>query len=137
MLKQQGMEGLPTSGGGAKVAGKKQVIPAWKEHVGPYLNESNFWYKVWLSAGKPNSGSIFENMKSSKKQFKFADRRLKKCSHKIQNEKFASSLLQGGNTNIFEEIRKIRGTALTFSSRIYEEVGAKHFAEMYESCITK
>ena len=80
-------------------------------------------------------------MKSSKKQFKFAVRRLKKCSDKIQNEKFASSLLQGGKTNIFEEIRKIRGTASTFSSRIDEEVGAhniaKHFAEIYENLHNK
>ena len=80
-------------------------------------------------------------MKSSKKQFKFAVRRLKKCSDKIQNEKFASSLLQGGKTNIFEEIRKIRGTASTFSSRIDEEVGAhniaKHFAEIYENLYNK
>ena len=44
-------------------------------------------------------------------------------------------MLQGGS-NIFQEIRKFRGTSSSFSSRIDEEVGAEnianHFAEIYE-----
>ena len=134
-----GMECLPTSGGG-NVEGKKPQIPGWNEHVKPYADESNFWYKVWLSAGKPVNGDLFINMKLSKRQFKFAVRRLKKCSDKIQDNKFVSNLLQGGG-NLFKEIRKFRGAVSTFSSRIDEEVGAhniaNHFADIYEKLYNK
>ena len=79
-------------------------------------------------------------MKASKKQFKFAVRRLKRCSDRLQSDKFVSNLLQGGS-NLFQEIRKFRGIASTFSSRIDEEVGAhnisKHFANIYENLYNK
>ena len=74
-------------------------------------------------------------MKQSKKQFKYAVRRLKRCSDKIQADRFVSELLNGGG-NIFKEIRKFRGSNSTFSSRVDEEVGshniANHFASIYE-----
>jgi hypothetical protein len=93
-----------------------------------------------MSAGKPLVGDIFVNMKHSKRQFKFAVRRLKRCKDKIQNDKFVSSLLKG-DAKIFQEIRKFRGKQSTFSSRIDEEVGAqniaKHFAEIYENLYNK
>ena len=66
-MESTGVDCLPSSGG-VKETGNKAKIPGWKEHVGPYLEDSNFWYKVWLSAGKPDAGSIFQNMKSSKKK---------------------------------------------------------------------
>ena len=91
-MEKAGHECLPKSGGGGMV-GKKLKLPGWSEHVKPYADESNFWYKLWLSAGKPGAGDLFENMKQSKRQFKFAVRRLKRCKDKIQNHKFTSLLL--------------------------------------------
>ena len=66
----------------------KSTIPGWNEHVKPFSEESKFWYQMWLSAGRPIGGDIFTNMKLSKKNFKFAVRRLKRCQDRLQNEKF-------------------------------------------------
>ena len=138
-MENAGNECLPKSGCGG-TANKRPKIPGWSEHVKPYSVECNFWYRVWLSAGKPPTGDLFMNMKQSKRQFKFAVRRLKKCKDKIQDEKFVSSLLQGG-ANIFQEIRKSRGKTATFRSRIDDEVGAhniaEHFAVIYENLYNK
>ena len=138
-MENAGNECLPKSGCGG-TANKRPKIPGWSEHVKPYSVECNFWYCVWLSAGKPPTGDLFMNMKQSKRQFKFAVRRLKKCKDKIQDEKFVSSLLQGG-ANIFQEIRKTRGKTATFRSRIDDEVGAhniaEHFAVIYENLYNK
>ena len=53
---------------------------------------------------------------------------------KIQNDKFVFGIINGG-VNIFQEIRKFRGTSSTVSSRIDDEVGAddiaKHFVDIY------
>ena len=72
---------------------------------------------MWLSAGKPVGGALFEAKKQSKQQFKYAVRRLKRASESVQNDKFVSSIIKGG-VNIFAEIKKFRGTGASRSSRI-------------------
>ena len=73
-------------------------------------------------------------MKSSKAQYKYAVRRLKRSQEKIVNNKFVNSVKDGG-VNIFEEVKKFRGKTKTCSSNIDGEVGAaniaSHFAEQY------
>ena len=47
-------------------------------------------------------------MKFSKRQYKYAVRRLKRCNDTIQNNKFLAGVANGG-CDIFEEIIKFRG----------------------------
>ena len=115
-METAGTETLPVSKlGGLNV--KNQKIHGWNEHVRPYANECRFWHEVWVSAGKPIGGDIFLNMKHSKRQFKFAVRRLKRCADRLQADRFVSSLLES-NVNFFQELKKFRGKNSTFSSRI-------------------
>ena len=127
-----GKECLPAVEG-SKV-GKKRPTTGWSEHVKPYQDESKFWFSVWISLGKPGYGDVYNNMRYSKNQYKYAVRRLKRAQNKIQNDKFVSNIIEGG-VNIFQEIRKYRGTSSTVSSRIDDEVGssniANHFASIY------
>ena len=101
-MEQAGRESLPIIKTGKS---SKVTMPGWNEHIKPYSDEAKFWHQLWLSAGRPLFGDIFINMKFSKKQFKFAIRRLKRCREKIQNEKFLTSLLEN-NGNFYDEIRK-------------------------------
>ena len=122
---------LPLSGQSRRQGG---AVAGWNDHVRPYAEESKFWESIWISLGRPNQGETFAMMKDSKRQYKYAVRRLKRVNDKIINEKFLSSIISGG-ADIFKEIRKLRGTSSTFSSRIDQEVGqeniAKHFATIY------
>ena len=59
-----------------------------------------FWYSLWESAVKPHAGALFEAMKQSKNQYKYAVRRLKRAGESIQNDKFVNSILHGG-VNVF------------------------------------
>ena len=83
---------------------------------------------------RANEGDIFQRMKDSKRQYKYAVRRLKRVNDKIRNDKFVTSIISGG-ANIFKEIKKFRGTSSSFSSRIDDEVGqeniASHFVGIY------
>ena len=49
------------------------------EHVKPFKSESVFWHSVWVSSGCPNRGDLYHVMKSSKLQYKYAVRRLKRA----------------------------------------------------------
>ena len=125
-------ECLPSTGGGRSDG--YHTIAGWSEYVKPYCEESKFWHSVWVSSGSPNTGPMYEHMKSSKGQYKYAVRRLKRVNDKIQNDKFVHSIIKGG-VNIFSEIKKFRGSSKQCSSRIDEEIGASniagHFANIY------
>ena len=100
----------------------------------PYYEESKFWRSIWLSAGKPSHGDLVDMMHSTKSQYKYAIRRLKRAMDKIENDKFVNSIISRG-VNIFDEIKRFRGKIKTCSSRIDDEVGsgniANHFAGIY------
>ena len=135
-VQEASQECLACSGGGARgQSGHSQVVPGWSEYVKPYAEDSRFWCAVWHSAGKPRGGAVYEAMLLSKRQYKYAVRRLKKANDKIQNDKFVQSILAGG-INIFREIKKVRGNCSSFSSRIDEQVGptdiSNKFATIYE-----
>ena len=116
-------------------------FPGWNDLVKPYKDEALHWRSLWLCAGRPNSSPLYYNMKSSKAQYKYAVRRLKKSAEQIQNSKFLESLLDGKSGNIYKEIKKFRGEQKTVSSRIDDEVGseniANHFAFKYSDLYSK
>ena len=128
---------LPSVGGAKQGhGGQPGQVAGWTEHVKPFHDESKFWHGLWTSSGKPLAGPLFNIMKQAKMQFKYAFRRLKRASNKLQNDRFVDSILQGG-VNIFQEIKKFRGKSSNCSSRIDEEVGstniANHFAGIYSN----
>ena len=132
-MESAGRESLPfTFSNGPK---KQNRLPGWKDYVQPYADESRFWYNLWASAGKPRTGELFVIMKSKKSQYKFAVRRLKRCSDIITNDKLIESLIDS-DKNIFEEVRKLRQKGHTLSSRIDDKVEpdliASHFSEIYQ-----
>jgi hypothetical protein len=131
---------LPIRGAGGTGAGHRKATPGWTDFVKPFLDESKFWNSLWVSAGKPVAGALFEAKRQTKQQFKYAVRRLKRATESVQNDKFVNSIIQGG-VNIFAEIKKYRGTGASCSSRIDDEVGSSnisnHFAEIYSDLYNK
>ena len=122
-------ECLPVTGG-SKAGQGGSAVAGWSEHVKPFAEESKFWCSVWQSQGKLTHGEIFDRMKASKRQYKYAVRRLKRVNDRIKNDKFLKSVI-GGGSNIFQEIRKLRGSSSTYSSRIDDEVGAANIAGLF------
>ena len=119
---------------------KKFTISGWNDHIKPYADDSKFWYQLWQASGRPNYGEIFINMRLSRRQFKYAVRRLKRCQEKIQNEKFIKCLL-ANEGDVFQEIKKLRAKSKNFSNRIDDQVGAnaiaQRFASIYENLYNK
>ena len=73
-------------------------------------------------------------MKSKKSHYKYAIRRLKRCSDIISEENLLNSILDS-NKNVFDEVRKLRRKRRGLSSRIDENVDphsiASHFSNIY------
>ena len=128
-------ECLHNTGAGNTTNSVKNVVPGWTQFVKPFSEDSKFWCATWQSAGQPQAGPLHQAMLYSKRQYKYAVRRLKRANENIQNDKFVQSLLLG-NSNIFKEIKKFRGNVKSYSSKIDGHVGshniAGRFAEKYK-----
>ena len=125
---------------GSSKNSKSLTTPGWNEHVGPYQKEAKFWFSLWESAGRPSFGDLYQVMRESKMQYKYAVRRLKKAGDMIKNDKFVQDLLRGGR-NIFKEVKQHRGQTKMCSSTIDGTVGseniAEHFANIYSELYSK
>ena len=130
---------LPMSGSSRK-AGQSPAVPGWNEYVKPFQDESKFWNGLWKAAGSPQYGDLYNNQMSSKMQYKYAIRRLKRASSRIQENKFVESLLAGG-ANIFKEIKKFRGQSKDISTTVDGVTCSSdisdHFAEIYSELYSR
>ena len=100
---------IPMVGGG-QGRGKPDsgCVPGWREQVAPYRKTAVFWHSVWLSAGRPSTGQLFEIMKRTRNQFQYALRRVRKAADSIKAQKLFEASLWGGG-DLLEQLRKIRG----------------------------
>ena len=83
-------------------------VPGWKEEVAPLREASQFWHSVWLSAGRPNTGQMFEIMKRTRNKFHHALRKVRKAADRIKGQKLFEAAMWGGG-DLFKELKKVRG----------------------------
>ena len=69
---------------------KDGEIAGWTQYVKPYQDEAKFWHSVWTSYGRPENNPIHDIMKTSKNQFHYAVRRVKKYEDIIKKKILAS-----------------------------------------------
>ena len=50
-------------------------LPGWNEKVKPLKSDAKFWYAIWLSAGRPNKGSLHSIMVNTKVKYRSAVRK--------------------------------------------------------------
>ena len=58
-VEKAAQECLPCTSGGKKMS-RSDIVPGWTEYVKPFSDESKFWCSVWLSAGNPGQGSLYD-----------------------------------------------------------------------------
>ena len=93
-------------------------IMGWNENVRPFKEEAQYWRSLWISAGRPNNHPLFTNMKSSKAQYKYAIRRVKKSAELAQNNAFLSQILDKKSSgNLYSEIKKFRKERKNFKQQ--------------------
>ena len=83
-------------------------VPGWREAVAPCRKDSLFWHSVWLSAGRPNTGQLFEIMKRTRNRFHHALRKVRKAADTIKIQKLLHAAMLGG-ADLIKELRKIKG----------------------------
>lgn len=115
---------------------KRKAIPGWSTLVKPFKDESVFWHSTWWSAGKPTTGPLYQIMRHTKNQFRYAKRRCENSIERIKRDKFIEACLSG-EKDLMDEIKKMKHKKHHVSSKIdgFSKGSdiANHFKEIYES----
>ena len=79
----------------ANAASKRKVIPAWSDLVVPKKEEAKCHYQFWLSANKPHTDDLFNNMCRSRNQFKYTKRLFNNAEKLIKRDEFVDACVSG------------------------------------------
>ena len=118
------------------IPSKKKSVPGWLELVRPCQDKSRFWYQVWWSAEKPRAGQLFNIMRYTRNQFRYARRKCMKAVEAVYRDKFIEASLKG-DKDMSEELRKIKKSGNSGPSKMdgktNEDDIADHFGEIYKN----
>ena len=103
-MEKAAQENIPYTGSGENRGKKKcrKPVPGWSELVEPHKQDARFWYQLWLSGGKPKNGSLYQNMRISRSNYRSAKRKCTVAAEKIKRDKFVEACLNG-DRDMFEE----------------------------------
>ena len=119
------------------VSNKPKGIPGWNEFVRPYKDKSILCNELWVSAGKPTSGPLFNERKSARYKYHWAIKYVKKNKENIILTKTAQQLTNKSFRDFWKFIRKFKGNVTAYSKVIddkcTDESIANHFQSIYDS----
>ena len=118
----------------------KKQRPGWNDLVKPFKEDNLFWFNTWRCAGKPRSGSLYDYMKSARKQYFYAVRRIKRQENSLRNDKMASALAESNCRDFFAEIKRMKparqsrhGINGCCDSKVIVNIFAEKYKNLYNS----
>ena len=90
-----------------RIQKKKVRRPRWTEEVKPYRDDALWWHNLWIHNGRPSNGIIFDNMKESKRQYSYANRRNKRKDSQKRKERMVEAISRNCSRDFFKEVKKL------------------------------
>ena len=92
---------------------------------------SIFWHKVWVEAGRPSAGVLFNIKHNTKSRFKYAVLSLKCRKEHLIREKFARSFTSQKKDQFWCEVRWLNRVRKSIAP--CGGTGAQHIANLFSS----
>ena len=99
-------ESMPKNG---KKSGKPKSTPYWNEEVGLKREEALEAQWIWEATGRPNSGSIYDEMRGTRRRYHYAVRCIKKDEVRLRNRRMAEAMAEKRDCDIWKETRRANG----------------------------
>ena len=106
-ISESGHDAIPVKESKPAKKPKSKSLAGWKDYVEPFQRNAQFWYSIWLSAGKPINTELHRIMKRAKNIFHYQVRRCRRVEDYLKNNKIDENCLEN-DTDLFEEIKKQR-----------------------------
>ena len=108
-------------------------IPGWNDGTRKLREMSIFWDKVWVEAGCPSAGVLFNIKRNTKSRFKYAVCRLKRRKEYLIRERFASSFTSRKKYQFSCEVRRLNRVRKSIAPCVGGVTGAQHIANLFSS----
>jgi len=118
---------------------QKHNVSGWNKDLREKNKDPRQAYLYWIDNHKPKSGPVFDIMKESKKEFKYASRACRKSQGKYKAEAMAKALWNRSPKKFWQSVRKSKKSWLpsTVGGETGNEAVAvmwrKHFAALLNS----
>ena len=107
--------------------------PGWNEHVADLHKDARECFVMWCNNGKPRQGWIFDLIRHTRSQFKYALRTVKNNENVLRRESLANKLACSNPNKFWQEIRTMTSKSTSLPSSI-EGVSGKHaISELWKS----
>ena len=110
-----------------------RAVPGWNSYCKELHGMAREAYLCWRDSGKARHGILFENMKKSRAQFKYALRSCKKNSSRNQADSLAANLLRRDDKAFWKEIKKINDNSVPLSTTVNNVTGEQAISEMWHT----
>ena len=89
---------------------KQKMLPGWVETVLPAKKDALFWHSIWISFGKPTTGTgLYNVMRWTRNKYKYAVRKCKREDSRLHSEALGSAA-EASNNELFKEMKKHLGS---------------------------
>ena len=105
-LENAANESLPMNNSSSSNIPAKNIA-GWNDEIKPYKEKANFWYQVWISAGRPMNNELHKVMRHTRNIYHYTIRKCKRVQETIKRNKLLKACVTG-NGDIFTEIKKLR-----------------------------
>ena len=94
---------------------------------------SIFWHKVWVEAGCPSAGVLFNIKRNTESRFKYAVRRQLKRRKEYLIREFCSSFTSREKDQFWCEVRQLNRVRKSIAPCVDGVTGAQHIANLFSS----
>lgn len=124
---------LLTQAGEASSQNKKSYLnkPGWAEYVDSLYDTSREVRHMWVNAGKPRQGSVYDLHVKSKARFKYALRFIKNNENVLRKEALAKKLAGLNPEDFWREIKTINNCNTLLPCSIEGVSGSKEIVELW------
>lgn len=89
---------------------KSKCIPGWNAYVEGFRKEALSWHHIWKAQGKPHVGDVADMHRFTRAKYHKAVKYVKQNVDKIKMEKMADAIVSNNSRNLWQEVKKIKGS---------------------------
>ena len=108
-------------------------VPGWNDGTGKLREISVFWHRVWVEAGCPSAGVLFNIKRKAKTRFKYAVRRLKRRRDFLVREKLSCAFTARNKQKFWSEVRRLNHVKKSYAPSIDGISDPPHIADLFSS----
>ena len=111
--------------------GTRRQTAGWNDIIKESHDVARSDFKFWCSHGKPRY--VYEAMRRSRSQFKYAFRQCKRSENTIKSDRLAGDLLQDNVVDFWKNVRNLTSNKASNSTCIDAVVGEQNIADYWRS----